>query len=481
MKKVESEEEKEACVEDDASFWAAAYFAPLHLTLRRWHERIPATRRFTYVMDHWWPILLDGLQPTSTRLRPICIAPYDENDWFIQRLILLYMCHVPYMEHKPPPPTSLQPFRPILDAYSRCMSSHGPMSAWIERDGLPKERDAWNSVLDLLRNDPACLREVRPYTWRGHAWPAHKYMDHALDAYELSRALSLMRERRLGVKAMSIHQVHWLYEYVCTWRAQLPQRTMRPLMLSYQRDSVCTMEDACHMAQQSMRVAYEWIVYSALAAAPSESMYMLQRMWEQLGECLAYMPQPARVANVLVSLTHATEYVRGDLACFLEQTAVMSSPCRVLADIRIAWLVRFVCIPRFLGILSERVDSGTCSDTDAKFFCTFALRFVDEVTDPNVRGADAVVRAASSSGVNDDDANLDHMPFTYDLALRVIEPTNDGAGTVEAAPAALAAFRRTFENLEPLFIVLRRAALQMSKHTYGAELYRTLSMHMTEI
>ena len=124
----------------DRAFWAAAYYRPLGETLAAWEASVRVSERFAYVMEHWWAVLQDGLQDTSGR--PQCLAPYDESDWFVQRLILLYVCHVPYVRQGAP--EDAQPFLPLLRKYAA-----GAADAWMERH-TDTSRLAWHSTLQSL-------------------------------------------------------------------------------------------------------------------------------------------------------------------------------------------------------------------------------------------------------------------------------------------------------------------------------------------
>lgn len=394
-------------MQQDKAFWAAAYYRPLGETLAAWEACVPVSERFSYIMEHWWAVLQDGLQDTSGR--PQCLAPYDESDWFVQRLILLYVCHVPYVRQGAP--EEAQPFLPLVQKYAA-----GAADGWMERY-VATPKLAWRNTLECLL-DPHRHSELPtrcPHLWMP-GLTLYSYVDiDDTSLYEADAALRCLTQP----EPLSVHQNHWLYEYV---RAVPEDLTVYFAM----RDrGPCKPGHVARVAVMNTRTAYEWMLLSM--RVESHVILTLLDVW---GDVLASVP-PARVASVLVRLMHTDEMMDVDL-----------SPTRAL--VRAGWLMQYFCLPKFLSVAATRVDYGSLTESDVMFLCGFAQKLTEEGRLTLHQPADADLR------------------FTY--------------GTPQQCVATRRGFNLLIHaNLETTHILLKTVAVRQSRHTYGAALYRALT------
>ena len=325
----------------DRAFWAAAYYRPLGETLAAWEASVRVSERFAYVMEHWWAVLQDGLQDTSGR--PQCLAPYDESDWFVQRLILLYVCHVPYVRQGAP--EDAQPFLPLLRKYAA-----GAVDAWMERH-TDTSRLAWHSTLQSLL-DPQKHSELCkscPHLWVP-GLTLFSYVDvDDVTLYEADVALRCLTQPG----PLSVHQNQWVYDYVRTVPAHLA------VYFAMRDGGPCRPGHVARVAVLNTRTAYEWMLLSM--RVESHVILTLLDVW---GDALASMP-PARVASVLVRLMDADEMVAAEL-----------SSTRAL--VRAGWLVQYFCMPKFVSLVATRVEYGSLTESDVMFLCGFAQKLVED-------------------------------------------------------------------------------------------------------
>ena len=330
-----------SCPMLDRAFWAAAYYRPLGETLAAWEASVRVSERFAYVMEHWWAVLQDGLQDTSGR--PQCLAPYDESDWFVQRLILLYVCHVPYVRQGAP--EDAQPFLPLLRRYAA-----GAVDAWMERHA-DTSRLAWHSTLQSLL-DPQKHGELCkscPHLWMP-GLTLFSYVDvDDVTLYEADVALRCLTQPG----PLSVHQNQWVYDYVRTVPAHLA------VYFAMRDGGPCQPGHIARVAVLNTRTAYEWMLLSM--RVESHVILTLLDVW---GDALASMP-PARVASVLVRLMDVDEMVQADL----------SPTC---ALVRAGWLVQYFCMPKFVSLVATRVEYGSLTESDVMFLCGFAQKLVED-------------------------------------------------------------------------------------------------------
>mgnify|MGYP006994534988 CR=1 FL=1 len=391
----------------DKAFWAAAYYRPLGETLAAWEASVPVPERFSYIMEHWWAVLQDGVQDASGR--PQCLAPYDESDWFVQRLILLYVCHVPYVRQGAP--EDAQPFLPLVQKYAA-----GAVDGWMERY-VATSKLAWHSTLECLV-DPHRHNELParcPHLWMP-GLTLYTYVDvDDTSLYEADAALRCLTQPG----PLSVHQNHWLYDYVRAVPADLT------VYFAMRHEGPCRPGHLARVAVLNARTAFEWMRLSMRVET-----HVILLLLDEWGDALASVP-PARAASVLVRLMDTDEMVDVDL-----------SPTRAL--VRAGWLVHYFCLPKFLCVAVTRIDYGSLTESDIVFLCGFAQKLVEDGRLTLPEPSDADLRFTHGS------------PKDY-------APTRRGLNLLINA------------NLETAHILLKAAAVRQSRHTYGAALYRALA------
>jgi len=413
---------------DAEHFWAAAYFAPLHDTLGRWHAACEAPQRFVQALRQWWPILADGTDAAAARsARPRCVPPWGEEAWLAQRAVLLYLCHAPYCV--PDVPKDAQPFLPLVEAYATRGDPPRAMDAW-QALGTRDHAFLAAVVRALLSGRPDDVGEMTPCVARG-AWdvPAHVRAP-PLAAFEASRAAALLMHN--DTTPLDLVRQAWLQQYWRRMRHALrvdaeSTELMAGLAL---RDApmhgVCMRPAlAASLAQQHAGLAAEWVLCTCrLPPTHLPPAWTRQGLWEELGEVLAHDTAHVRASgDVLVLLVESDERVSMRLD---DGTDVALS---------VAWLVQRVCVPRFLAALATVVESAPRDDV-AEFVCTWTLRLMHK----------------------------GYLPLPR--ATHVL-------GQGEAAPTMLEA--RADDELDMLDAVLRSAALRYARHAYAAALYQALT------
>ncbi|WFD18209.1 Oligosaccharide translocation protein rft1 [Malassezia caprae] len=399
-------------------FWAVAYFAPLHATLGRWHAACEAPRRFVYALREWWPVLVDGTDAAAARsARPRCVPPWGEEAWLAQRAVLLYLCHTPYCVQGVP--RDAQPFLPLVEAYA-ARSGH----AW---QGVGTRDHAFLAavVRALLAGRPDDVREMTPCAARG-AWDVPAHVRAApLAAFEASRAAALLMHN--DTAPLDLVRQAWLQQYWCRMRRRADAESTELMAAMALRDT--SMHGLClppalaaSLAPQHAGLAAEWVLCTCrLPRTHLPAAWTRAGLWEQLGEALAHDTAHVRAAgDMLVLLVESDERVS---TCLDDGTD---------AELRVAWLVQRVCVPRFLAVLAT-VMEGEPRDDLAEFVCRWTLRLV-------------------------------HKGY---LPLPRAHVADQGeVGALEA---------RANDELDMLDAVLRSAALRYARHAYASALYQALT------
>lgn len=425
-------------------FWAAAYFAPLHVTLGQWHEACAAPERFVQAWRAWWPVLADGTQAlpaeaaVARTARPRCVPPWGEETWLVQRAVLLYVCHAPYCT--PDVPVYAQPFRPLVETYAACLSRNDAprtMHAWLSLSP-PRERAFLQAVVRaLLAGQCSDVSDLVPCDVCA-TWAVPTYVPRAtpLAACEASRAAGLLEHNES--RPLDLVRQAWLQQY---WRR------MRHDMHAGSAESIELMaglairEAPMHgvhmrptlvvsLAQQHAGLAAEWVLCTCCLPPTHVPPAWVQRgLWEQLGEAFAQATSHLRAAgDVLVLLLESSERVS---TTWEDGTTV---------DVRLAWLVQRICVPRFLAALATVMESAWREDV-AEFVCTWTLRLLHKP----------------------------YLPLHRDA--RPKEPED-----VHSSEAALTAlYAHADDELDMLDAVLRSATLRYARHAYAAALYQALT------
>lgn len=407
--------------DDDVAFWAHAYYAPLAATLETFHAQHSVPHRFEYVMRRWWPVLQDGLAPPS-RARPVCLAPYDEDDWFVQRFIMLYVCHTPYTRKRAP--LDMQPFAGMISKYTE---RRGHFDTWLE-ERTDIEKRAWTDVLGALA-DPSQhsrLDAMRPFEWRG-GWDATELVHDAVQAYDVTRATRLLN----APLSLSMHQQAWLCEYL---RAlQKDDKSNLGFLFSIKREGPFKAKHLAAMAHSSTRIAHEWMVLTARCTL--SAWYALHGLWDDIGVALS-VHSPARVSSLLVGLAEEETNMAVDLGCLTGKSGIVT-------ELGIGQLVRTMCMPMFLSSIAERDTRGALSQSDTQWLCAFALRIIE----------------------------MGYLDIRVTGKLQPFEKFSKE----DADKAVSSMLRLAKANVEAARFLLRCTALQNSSNKYGAALYKALT------
>lgn len=425
----------------DEDFWAAAYYAPMAETLARWHARVPPPRRFVYVLRYWWPLVHAGSTPDapSARGRPACVAPWADDAWPAQVVLLLYLCHAPYMDARVPTTSDTQPFHALITVYVRELEAAAPsvpLGAWLHQ--LPPAHAAW------MRASLAALLTPAGATALGRetpcaalaSWPAPQYVSDRTGRalYDAGQAMDLLR--RAPAAPLDLHQHRWLSEYL---RRETARGSALPCLALVEGDTPAAHGGAAALRALlagHARTATAWVLYtSSLRPSALPPHYLARAFWETLGDALAELhprvedgqltPDAARLVDMLSPLWDTPHEAECELP------GAPGAPAAVLLPV--PWLVQRFTVPRLLGTLASGGDAS-----EIAFVCTCALSWLQRGCVP-------------------------------------LESRDVGRPTTDAARAALAAWRDVGdEQLGVLTAQLRATALHASRHRYGAQLYQLL-------
>ena len=446
---------------DERVVTAAPPDAPLGALRLAWYAACARPERFLHAVQVWLPVLLDGLEaPEQVRAEPRCLGGPPPAHWLVQRVVLAYLAHAPYILEVAgaPPPAALQPFRGVVErlqvevAAALREPGHRCIALWL-RGSPPAFVEAASAALELLlgaRADVEQLGALVPQQLLEAPEQALAVLrgGAAGDSAPAARAETLLRAAR--DRPLSLAEQSGLLPHLQHGR-RAPETAvaLTPELV----------RSAARIAPRNTRIALEALLCASVAPGAPRELPALAELWTLLAHELASLDALRRACELWARLLLDDTYVQAQSDVPLRLRVRFLAKCYGV----LTWLPLCLELVNRAELHTGEDEENTCVE-HVRHLCEFAAHAMQRHS--LLAGAQVACAPAEPAALEGPPAPPPGPESADMLVCR--EADLDAPGVRELQRAAR-------DRADICAVELRSFALHHSRYAFGAQLFGLLA------